>query len=236
MRDYSVSSLTILHYGVDYLPYALRSVAPLVDKQGVFFTPHPSHGHRVDAPPIESREELIDSIPTPEWDKLYWYDTNQFWQEGQQRDYALSIASENTDLVLVLDYDEVWHVEVLERVLDHVWRANSARNWLINFSAHLWRSFNYACTDDGWPVRIIDTRHSGGTAYVPKELGPIYHFGYAVSDAIMRYKWLCHGHKDELRPNWFGFADKDVKRITKFMTAYAKQLSKGFIDTKKGKL
>lgn len=32
---------------------------------------------------------------------------------------------------------------------------------------------------------------------------PVYHFGYAIPDKLMRYKWLIHGHKDELRPGWF---------------------------------
>jgi len=106
-------------------------------------------------------------------------------------------------LVLVLDYDEVWPIETLSAVLNHVYQANSARNWLLNFSAHFWRSFSWACHDENWPVRIIDTRHDKGIGYIPTELGPVYHFGYCVSDAIMRYKWQCHGHKDELRPNWF---------------------------------
>jgi len=37
---------------------------------------------------------------------------------------------------------------------------------------------------------------------VPRTLGPIYHFGYAVTDETMAYKWRIHGHKDELRPGW----------------------------------
>ena len=141
------------------------------------------------------------SIPADEWDKLTWVDTENFWYEGHQRDYALSVASEGADLVLVLDYDEIWPQQTLVNVLNHVWRENKARQWLINFS-HLWRSFGYIIHDDAWPVRVFDLRHNDGLAYVPRELGPIYHFGYAVTDEIMRYKWLCHGHKDELRPGW----------------------------------
>ena len=36
-----VHSYTICHYGRDYLATALRSIAPIVDRQFVFFTPHP---------------------------------------------------------------------------------------------------------------------------------------------------------------------------------------------------
>ena len=143
------------------------------------------------------------SIPANEWQKLTWVDTDDFWQEGQQRDYALRVASEGADLVLVQDYDEIYSEVVLERVLDHVWKQDAARRWLINFS-HLWKSFSYLCRDNNWPVRIIDTRHDDGLGYVPKECGDIHHFGYAITDRVMAYKLAIHGHKDELRLNWFG--------------------------------
>lgn len=201
MRDFKVHSLTILHYGKDYLSVALKSAYSNMDRQFIFYTPHASHGHRSDAPPIESKQELIDSLADYPKSKLIWEDTDQFWHEGQQRDYALSVASHEADLVLVQDYDEIWFPHVLNDVLEHVWRENKARRWLLNFR-HLWRSFNYIIEDDAWPVRVIDTRHADGIAYIPREL-TAYHFGYAVTDAVMRYKWQCHGHKDELRPDWF---------------------------------
>lgn len=203
MRDYTVYSYTVLHYGRDYLPFALKSVYDLCDRLYIFYTPHPSHGHRTDIQPIETRDELFDSVlQLPDYSKVGWHETD-IWNEGQQRDYAVqTLVNDGADLILVVDVDEVWHDFVLSRALQHVWEMNGARNWLINFT-HLWRSFNYACTDNNWPVRIIDIRHSGGVGYVPKELGDIYHFGYAVTDKVMRYKWECHGHKDELRPNWY---------------------------------
>lgn len=197
-----VNSYTICHYGASYIGHSLKSVSPLVDNSFVFYTPHPSHGHKVDIPPIETRDEIMAAIPADQWQKLTWYDTDSFWQEGRQRDYALGVASENASLVVNLDYDEIWPTETLDAVLAHIWQANSARNWLLNFSAHFWRSFSWACKDENWPVRVIDTRHPGGLAYIPKELGPAYHFGYAISDKLMRYKIQIHGHKDEMRPGW----------------------------------
>jgi len=196
-----IHSLSIVHYGSAYLSYALRSVNPVVERSFIFYTPTPSHGHRTETPPIESRDKIMASIPADEWGKLTWMDTEGFVYEGQHRDYALSVASEGADLVLVLDYDEVYPPETLTNVLNHIWRFNSARTWLVNM-AHLWRSFNWIIRDDAWPVRIFDLRHNDGLAYVPRELGPIYHFGYAVTDETMAYKWRIHGHKDELRPGW----------------------------------
>ncbi len=204
MRDYNIYAYVALHYGKDYLPYSLKSIYDSVDRLYIFYTPHPSHGHRTDIPPIESREELLvaaNSFYASEA-KISWIETD-IWNEGQQRDYAVqTLIHDNASLILVCDYDELWHPHVLDKALNHVWEMNGARNWLINFR-HAWRSFNFMCDDNNWPVRIIDTRHSGGIGYVPKELGDIFHMGYAVTDKVMRYKWECHGHKDELRPNWY---------------------------------
>lgn len=203
MRDYEVSSYTIAHYGADYIGYSLKSIEPLVDRLYVFYTPHPSHGHKTDVQPIETRDELMGAVIAANLPvSVSWLETD-FWHEGQQRDYAVrTLTNDGADLILVVDVDEVWHEHVLDKALRHVWEMNAARNWLINFS-HAWRSFGYMCRDNNWPVRIIDTRHTGGTGYVPKELGDIYHFGYCVTDKVMSYKWAVHGHKDELRPNWY---------------------------------
>lgn len=196
-------SYSIIHYGLSYLSYALRSISPLVDRSYIFHTSHPSHSHKSTLDNPETREEIMASIPADEWSKLIWVDTENFWDEGPQRDYAVkTLMNEGCDLILNLDYDEFWSLDTLEKSLQHVWDSNNARNNLINFR-HMWRSFSYSCIDDGWPVRIIDTRHQSGVSYIPKEFGDIWHFGYAITDKILKYKLSCHGHKDEMRPNWY---------------------------------
>lgn len=200
----NIQSYTVLHYGADYLSYALRSVYDRVSQLHVIYTPIPSHGHGTDRQPPESRNELVKAAFRYNPDsKIKWYDIDWIHQEGQQRDYAVQICRQNrADLILVVDCDEVWPADTLTAALNHVWQANSARNWLINFS-HFWRSFNYVCKDNNWPVRIIDLRHNAGTGYISTDFGDIYHFGYAVTDKIMSYKWAIHGHKGELRPSWW---------------------------------
>jgi len=199
----NVQSYTVLHYGADYLSYALRSVYHFVDKLHIVYSPHPSHGHHSDALCPEGRDLLLDTAY--EYDplnKVTWHDVSHR-EEGRHRDAAVDICQRHgAELVLVVDADEVWPEETLAGVLSHVWDStHDRRNWLINFTT-LWRSFDWVVRDDLWPVRLIDLRHGDGTAYVPRELGPIYHFGYAVRDQIMSYKWECHGHKGELRPGW----------------------------------
>jgi hypothetical protein len=198
-----IHSLTILHYGADYLPYAIRSVYPLVDECHVFYTPTPSHGHQTDTPPIETKNELMQAAFACDPDnKVRWYDMLGVNQEGIQRDLALqTVQGAGAELVLVLDYDEIWAQDTLALFLSEVWERGGTRNNLVNM-IHFWRSFNWACYDEGWPVRIIDLRYSSGTHYLPTQVARVFHFGYAVRDAIMQYKWEIHGHKNEMRLGW----------------------------------
>jgi hypothetical protein len=199
----NVHSLTILHYGKDYLGYALRSIYHSVDQLHIFYTPTPSHGHSADVPPIETKKELQAAAYAydPD-DKVRWYDVIGLRHEGEQRDLALAtVEAAGAELVLVVDCDEVWRSDIVDVFLKHA-SESFTRNHLVNMF-HFWRSFNWACHDDGWPVRIINLKHSDGTSYMPKDWGKVFHFGYAVTNQIMWYKWQIHGHKSELRPNWF---------------------------------
>lgn len=197
-----VIAYSIVHYGADFLPYALRSIIDHVDEAIVLYTPHPSHGHSTTAKCPETKDDIFKAadIDSP---KVKRYELKNIFYEGQQRDYAVELCRQaDADMILVVDCDEVWPTEVLGRALEYAWVEDKARNWLINF-CHIWRSFNYCCRDQGWPVRIIDLRHQGGVAYIPKEFGDIYHFGYCIRNDIMAYKLKIHGHKYELRSGWF---------------------------------
>jgi hypothetical protein len=202
-----IHSLTILHYGKDYLSYALRSVYHSVDQCHIFYTPTPSHGHSTNIPPIETKEELMQAAYAYDPDKkVKWYDMLGVTQEGPQRDLALkTVEAAGAELVLVVDCDEIWPKTTLDNALWCVKSNDNGRNNLVNM-IHFWRSFNWACYDNGWPVRIIDLRYEDGVNYIPHglgRLGRVLHFGYAVTDKVMYYKWEIHGHRSELRPNWF---------------------------------
>lgn len=192
-----VESYTALHYGKDYLRWAMLALRYHVRRAHVVYVPRPSHGHRTNLPCPETRDELRAEVADLPW--VAWHDAS-FRHEGKHRDFALSLCE--GDLALVVDADEVWAGDVLGRVLRHVYDEAKARQWLVNFSTP-WRSFDWLCTDEMWPVRIHDLRqHAKTGSYVPKELGPVYHFGYAVTDRVMRYKTAVHGHKGEWREGW----------------------------------
>lgn len=198
-----VHSYTVVHYGADYISYALRSIYEHVDQAHIIYTPHPSHGHQTDQPPIETRDEIqAAALAYDPERKIRWYDIRNAYYEGKHRDQAVKICKDaGAEMILVVDYDEVWPQSTLKTALSRVAESNFAREWRINFT-HLWKSFDYACYDQGWPARILDLRHNDEVAYIPKEFGEIYHFGYAVRDEVMRYKISIHGHKNEMRQDW----------------------------------
>lgn len=199
-----IHAYTIVHYGKDYIGYALKSVSDYVDKIHVFYTPLPSHGHTSQAQVPETAQEILDAIEShisPR--KFVFRSSPQVTHEGQHRDWAVSqCAYDGADLILVVDCDEVWPQKTLEGALEMA-ASGSASGWLVNFT-HLWKSFGWACQDEAYPVRILDLKSDNGShEFVPKENGMVYHFGYAIRDEIMRYKWTIHGHRADLRQDWF---------------------------------
>jgi hypothetical protein len=103
--------------------------------------------------------------------KVRWYDMLGVRHEGPQRDLALeTIQSAGAELVVVVDCDEIWPRDALAFFLSEVWEKGIARNNLVNM-IHFWRSFDWACYDEGWPVRIIDLRYMVSNHYLPFILG-----------------------------------------------------------------
>src|SRR3990167_9287735 len=122
MNNLKVMAYCIIHYGMDYVSYALQSIYSQVEQIHVLYTSHPTHGYRTEQPPIESREAIMAAVATydPEH-KIKWYDIENVWQEGQHRDLAVEICRQTgADIVLVVDYDEIWSEPTLKAALELV--------------------------------------------------------------------------------------------------------------------
>jgi len=191
-----VAAYTPLHYGKEYLKWALESTAPFVSKHVILYSPVPSYGHRTDLPCPDTEEELRDIVApfkNIEWHEGRWKSWQKHWLSADQyvRGY---------DLLISADADEIWDLESAEGCLKTAYDARSARDWRCTRMVHFYRSFGWACTDNMCAARIRDLRVGQGTGYVPLV---IYHFGYAESVQTVRYKWQIHLHQGELRPGWF---------------------------------
>jgi len=189
-----------LHYGAEWLPWAIQSVIPLVDEYHIFYSSHPSHGHNTDMaiPKGESRT-ILHSLAV-QFGKVVWHDVDQFWNEGEHRDYCVEhLTRMGADLIIWNDADEVWDLDVLADAIDYA-ASHDYRRYRTH-ALHFWCGVNWVCMDNAMPVRIIKPTGHDGEGYIPGK--GFYHFGYAQSQMLVLYKSKIHGHRNDWRRGWW---------------------------------
>lgn len=184
----------ILHYGKEYLEYAIQSVLPVCDKIVILYSQKPSQGHNTDLACPESREELMDICAKYNCD---WIDVN-VGNEGAHTNEIYKYSN-GYDCILRFDADEVFDTEDLKKALDII-AVSPYKRFGINGFKHFWKSFNHICTDYFQPVRFVKPNVIEDTTTTIA--CRIYHFSYAQNDEIIKYKLDCSGHKDEFRKEW----------------------------------
>lgn len=192
---------TALHYGTDYLYYAIRSVIDYVDEYHVLYSANGSHGHRTAMPNPDTRHALYREALRGAGDKLRWHD-GDWTHEGQQRDDIHRIVPD-ADVVIVLDADEIWPKPLIEAAIQPE-KIERIRVPII----HFWRSFHKAVLHDpAYPERVIYPYGCPGILTLDTPFR-IAHMGYAQRSEIVRYKLETHGHRNEFRRDCDWFADK----------------------------
>lgn len=195
----------MLHYGKDYLQYTIQSVHDVVDKVIIIYSSIPTH-HQSDMPCPDSREELVTicrSFPKVQFvditgevimKKKHGGSISENWHLNHAFRY-----SDKYDVMLRLDSDEVWEPSQVE---DAIRQASGIKAKYIGIDGfiHFWRSFNWMNVDGFRPVRLHNLRAEGATNECVKST--IYHFGYAIKEEMMNYKWSCHGHHTEEKQGW----------------------------------
>lgn len=197
---------TALHYGIDYLDYAIRSVIDAVDEYHVLYTPVGSHGSRANVRCPESRHELYRLVVAAAGNKLNWHD-GEWSHEGEQRDDIFRYAPD-AGVVLVLDSDEIWAPGSAKAAV-YAALDGDAREYRIPI-IHYWRSF-YRCVlhDPAFPIRVIVP---GRMQTVPQtiQVRPINHMGYAQRSQIVLYKLFTHGHRSQFRGDIDWYRDRFI--------------------------
>lgn len=196
-----IIAYTALRYGKDYYDAAIRSIIDAVDEYHVLYAVNPSHGHWSDVPCPETEDELRAIAEHRAGSKLRWH-RGHWAYEGQQRESIHQYAPD-ADVILVLDADEVWHESIALSAVSAIPQLGyqTIRCPMI----HYWRSMHKAVLHDpAFPTRIICPKNPSGD-WTASNNPPINHFGYAQRPEIVQYKWLIHGHKNELRRDcdWF---------------------------------
>lgn len=195
-----------LHYGKEYLAHSVRSIQGAVDEIHMLYTPRPSFGHDTRATNPDTLDELKREAHRFATKPIVWH-VGMWFGEGQHRDEIIGIAKKRgASVIATVDADEIWDPGTLSACLDYVEKTPKAGVGRYRTSfLHFWRSFDNVCRDPCMPERVIDVNQFPGTIdYIPNEVQtkPVYHFGYAQSEALMRYKWQIHGHQAELRSGW----------------------------------
>lgn len=200
-------ALYTLHYGKEYLAWSIRSIQDAVDEIIVLYSKTPSFGHKIsDLICPDTEEELYTEANRFLIDKskLKWISGN-WGSEGVHREEGLTIArNAHAEIAVVVDADEIWHKETLVNCFNEIQinQKGTAGRWTANF-CNFWKSFNHVMIDWFIPIRIIDfTSNFAEQAHMTFQEHPVYHFGYAQSESIMKYKWTVHGHQSELLDGW----------------------------------
>ena len=202
-----VVGFTALHYGRDYLAWAIRSIIDHIDEYHVAYSAIGSHGHRSEVKCPETRAELYAIASAAAGSKLRWHD-GEWPHEGAQRDSIHEYAPD-ADVIVVLDADEIWSDWTMEGLLHH--KPSTKFRRLRVPIIHYWRSFYRAVLHDpAYPIRVIYPKVADGeeTLSLKSTAEPINHMGYAQRPEIVRYKQLTHGHRNEWRKDVDWFADK----------------------------
>jgi hypothetical protein len=195
-----ISAYCGLHYGREWLEWAIRSTLPFVDSWHIFYAAHPSHGHDTRSTCPDTKEMLQDiAIPMG----VQWHDIpDTIRYEGQHRDYATEwLKSAGADRILWVDADEVWSPDDLEHLYEQAMAGLGKREYRVKVHGHLWKSVNWICRDACMPVRMIDPHAPMGTEHYVSNAG-FWHFGYAQAFETVAYKIKIHGHRGEFRRNW----------------------------------
>lgn len=192
---------TVCHYGKEYLWYSLKSVADHVDHIIILYSEVPTYGHAGTLQNPDTKEE-IKAITDKFNCEFIDVTGHNFSRENDHRGMAFNYARRNDyQIVVAVDFDEIW--EGLDEAIDYA-KGGSKYQYGIAGSRwrHFFRSFNEINTDGFYPIRLFNLSHPQGSQEII-EKGWINHFGYAISERLMRYKLSVHGHASEIPDKWF---------------------------------
>lgn len=196
-----------LHYGKEYLAWSIESIQDAVDEIHILYSKTPTFGNKSSLRCPDTEQELRQEANRFAHKPIFWH-TGVWNTEGEHRNEIFRIAHQReAELILVVDADEIWDTETAKTCLQRVWDLNiisSARVQFVNF----YRSFDWVCYDPAMPIRIIDTRRLPGDEWpqvwpVDTQSFPVLHFGYAQSINIINYKHQIHGHRAQIKEDWW---------------------------------
>lgn len=193
----NVYAFSRVHYGGDYLGSTLKSTQPFVRQHLILYTAKPTFGRETDMPNPDSRDDLFEAVRAA--------NVRVYWLEGVPIQVETALANyTDADILLELDADEVIQPQLFDDIVRR-YEAGKLTQYAYRVPfLHHWRSFNYACEDSGWPIRLyLPKAANRDLGWYNGDAGHVHHFGYARKTRDMQYKWETSVHIGELRPEWW---------------------------------
>lgn len=190
-----------LHYGVNFLESAIRSVIDNVSEFHVLYAAQPSHGSRSGLVCPDSENDLHARAWEAAGLKLRWH-SGSWLQENEQRNAIHYYAPDATAIVIV-DSDEAYEDGMAEDAIQYGLSVG-CRSLRLPF-VHMWRTFTRGFAHDpAYPTRVLFPNQMREAVTLPSDKR-VWHYGYAQRSEIVKYKMLTHGHLNEFRKdvNWF---------------------------------
>lgn len=205
-------------YGSEYLEKAIKSVSDVVDEHLILYTNRPSYGHAGNLSNPDSKQDILNICN--KFNHVIFHEVNVNG-EGNHRKLAFNYANQNNyDIVLAVDYDEIWDTNMARKAINMAYEGNSYQYGVAGTQwVTFWKSLNEYVTDGFYPIRLFNLRNKIGTQEILHDNNIwIYHMGYCISDELMEYKLSCHGHKSEIprdwiNNKWYGYQ----KGVTKYL-------------------
>lgn len=190
------------HYVGDFFKESILSIKDCVDKVHISYSKKPSHGFYTLLSNPDHEFEIKRIAKEILGDKLIWESTEQFLNEEDHRKQRYKYSA-GYSLIFSPDLDEIYEPESLKFALIRAYELNK-RFYAIDGFIHFWKGFEWCFINDGdRPTRIENlTRDNLDISWLHML---VYHTSMVQSEEIIKYKFSCFGHKNEIKE---GYLDK----------------------------
>ncbi len=200
------AAFLMLHYGLDYLEYAIKSLSNQVDDFFVLYTDVPSQGFGTDIKCPDTEEELYRAAlngVSGNHERLKWIKGR--WCHQGEHCNAIWPFVKDYQWVVRFDADEIMPDGIVEKMIGQMKDLPNS-TYQVQF-IHFWKSFNWVCRDCQTPVRFF--KMSGDWNGPQKILDSkidderVLHYGYCQKTKYIIYKSQVTDHRPEYKPTWF---------------------------------
>ena len=205
------AAICMVYDDPEWLELVLRTIYPLVGSIFLLVASRPWFGERTDN---SSTLEIIKHLPDPD-NKIRLVRRDWLNQVDARNDGMDLVKSAGYRYGFVVDADEVYEPEVLQRMMKHALEKPEIDCWHMRWFTY-WKSVYYRIMPAeayappvflkaNGSARFSEYRNVDATTHelIPPEVGICHHLSYARSDEDILRKIKSFGHAPQVKPDWF---------------------------------